>query len=177
MSARAPGRPAPQDPAPEELATTADTLRVFLEADETYQSSRGGPVNAATVRARYWLHEGLARLDKAINPERLPFGHEGRHGLRVLNWPASVQSASSALVGLVDALIERWDVPEVCEDQPICRGAGWKEPREPTLEAGERDHLSRIRACFEDALARTEGPRAEAPPARQGGAFGESDGD
>jgi hypothetical protein len=66
--------------------------------------------------------ERLGRLEKLLNPRRLPYGSPELAGYVVRAWPYEVMTAYPKLRSHVYRIIQRWDVPEICQDRPFMRG-------------------------------------------------------
>src|SRR4051812_35275888 len=106
-------------PSAERLRSIADALRTFLTTVETYsiflddETSRA----AGSHLAGYAALEALGGLERTLNPQRIPWGVNGRVSVGIIDWPYSVMTALPHLYETVNHIIERWNVPEICDDR------------------------------------------------------------
>jgi hypothetical protein len=129
-------------PTAESLAETTAALRAFLAKYNTYRPILPDPSIGAGVMAAAVVLPSFARLERCLNPRRIPFGQRLHAGSSMAHWPESVMVALSALDGVIGALIKRWDVPEFCEDKGTLRGRG--DIRQPDAEGRETEiHFDR----------------------------------
>ena len=121
-------------PSAEELISIAAALQDLLNTFEKYKlflddssSPIGNGVPTAAMLAtdslcRLEMQGSFCRLEKLLNPRRLPYGSPERTCMVVSGWPPQVMVGLSTLKQHVDQLIQRWDIPEVCEDHTMTRG-------------------------------------------------------
>jgi hypothetical protein len=155
-------------PRAEDLSSIADAVQEFLAAFATYKlflDKPTGPVE--NVIPQYAILERLCRLEKLLNPQRLPYGSPELTGFAVRGWPLRVMTAYPKLKNHATDIIKRWDVPEICQDRPLTRGkygatqadGTFKEidrpARPPVLTPVEVDELVWILGAFNDALGKS----------------------
>ena len=105
-------------PSAEELASIADALRDLLTTFDKYKIflvDRSFSTEAHI--AGNPLEDCLRRLERVFNPLRRPPGEWGTSG--VSGWPHDVMVGLLALKPHVHDIINRWDIPEICEDRPL----------------------------------------------------------
>jgi len=68
------------------------------------------------------VRDGLCRLERLMNPRRFPCGSPELAGYAIARWPLEVMTGLPVLRKHVYQLIERWDIPEVCDDRVLARG-------------------------------------------------------
>jgi TIR domain len=174
-------------PSAEELISIAAALQNLLNTFEQYKLflddpsnpiGNGVPTVAMLVTdsvCRTEVQGSFCRLEKLLNPRRLPYGSPELTRMVVSGWPPQVMVGLSTLKQHVDQLIQRWDIPEVCEDRTIRRGRyditrddGTIEkidrPVQPcALTTAERDKMGWVLNTFVEVLGKTieaSGPAA-----------------
>ena len=170
-------------PSFEELASIATALSNLMDTFEQYKLFLDNPSEpignfAPTIAmlatdslCRTEMQGSFCRLERLLNPRRLPYGSPELAGILVHGWPPHVMTGLSVLKQHVDQLIQRWDIPEVCDDRTMMRGRygitrdeGTIEeidrPVQPcTLTTAEHDRLGWVLNAFVEAL----GKAIEAP--------------
>jgi hypothetical protein len=62
------------------------------------------------------------QLETQLNPRRLPLGSPDRGGIIISKWPRAVMTGLSVLHQFVPVIIQRWDIPEICDGRQIMQG-------------------------------------------------------
>ena len=110
-------------PSVEELTLISAALRQLLATFAKYKlflDNPSGPID--DVIPQYARLEDLCRVEKLLNPRRLPYDGAKLPGHLVRDWPYQIMAAYPRLRKHVYNIIERWHVPEICQDQPLVRG-------------------------------------------------------
>lgn len=152
-------------PSVEQLTSISAALHDLLATFAKYKlflDNPSGPIDDAIPQ--YAMLESLCRLEKLLNPRRLPYGSPELASHIVRSWPYEVMTAYPKLRKHVYRIIERWDVPEICQDQPFARGVYGitaddgtikgisRPPRTPTLTQVECGELAWILNAMSGAL-------------------------
>src|SRR5262249_49200403 len=90
-----------------------------------------GTIDAATASARLAVDMALSRLECLLNPGREPYSAALAIRAGGSGWPGLVLTALAVLPRVVYALVERWDLPEICEGRTITRNYGPGESMPP----------------------------------------------
>jgi hypothetical protein len=110
-------------PSVEDLTSIAAALQDLLATFAKYKlflEKPSGPLdNVIPQRA---MQDSLYRLEKLFNPRRLPYGSPELAGYTLRAWPYEVMTACPKLKSHVYRIIQRWDIPEICQDRLIIRG-------------------------------------------------------
>jgi hypothetical protein len=174
-------------PSAEELASIAAALRSLLKTFEQYKlflDDPSGPIGdgvptiamlATDALCRTEMQGSFCRLERLLNPRRLPYGSPELASIVVRGWPPQVMTGLSVLNHHVDQLIRRWDIPEVCDNRTMMRGrygitrddGTVEEIDRPvqrcTLTTSDRDQLRWVLNAFVEALG--EAIEARSPAA------------
>ena len=110
-------------PSDDELASIVAALQDFLVVYDRYKlflDDWSDPMIASvpTIAVRV----SLCRLERLLNPQRLPYGSQELEGYVIAQWPYEVMTGLPILQKHVYQLIKRWDIPEICHDHPFMRG-------------------------------------------------------
>jgi hypothetical protein len=128
----APGRPdgegsmSKRIPPAEELISIAEALRDFLATFAEYKLFLDDTSDVIScVLPTITVQDAFRRLEMVLNPQRLPYAAPELTGrvYGLCGWPRQVIVALPILRQHVDQLIQRWDIPEICDDRPMNRGA------------------------------------------------------
>jgi hypothetical protein len=142
-------------PSTEQLASIAAALRNLLDTFEQYKlflDDPSGPIDdgvptnatlATDVLCSTEMQDAFCGLERLLNPRRLPYGSPELARISVRGWPRQVMAGLSVLQRHVDQLIQRWDIPEVCDDRPMARGRFGITRDDGTIEEIDRP----IRRC------------------------------
>ncbi len=110
-------------PSVEDLTSIAAALQELLATFAKYKlflDKTSDPLD--NVMPQHAMLESLCRLEKLLNPRRLPYGSPELAGFVIRAWPYEVMTAYPKLKSHVYRIIQRWDIPEICQDRPFMRG-------------------------------------------------------
>jgi hypothetical protein len=129
-------------PSAESLHEITAAVHDLLNTSAKYEPLLDGPPSsnpASIVLPSFAVLQSLCRLEKLLNPRRLPYSPALAVDFIVRGWPDEIMAALPVLREHVYEIVKRWDVPEVCDDRQIVRQGELSPPR--TMTAAERERL------------------------------------
>ena len=127
-------------PSYDKLASIVAALQDFLvvyDRHKLFLADWSDPMIASvpTIAVR----DSLCRLERLLNPQRLPYGSQELEGYVIAHWPLEVMTGLPVLRKHVYQIIERWDIPEVCDDRVLMTGNFLM-----VRDDGEKIHVNRF---------------------------------
>jgi hypothetical protein len=104
-------------PPVEHVDSVSHALRAFLDTHSAFRILLESVVPddlCLSIPGRVAVQEALARLERLLNPKRLPIGSD--RSLLVARWPHEVIAALGVIEQHVYDIIRKWDIPEMCHD-------------------------------------------------------------